>query len=571
MSKTFPPGTDTKTQYFARNYPGSKMDPNVLLWHSTEGPSFPSNSVYRNGATAPNVTARVNIGARTLSIRGHYPANMSSRALVNAAGGVETNVLNIFQVELVGTCDPSHRRSWGNLRAGVDYIYWPDAEPWMLELIAQIPAWLHAEYPAFPIEDGAPRGWLPYPDSYGNKNGQRMTAAEWNAGRGMLGHQHAQENHHGDPGDLDVDLIVFYALGGEGEVTGPETPAGSEFVDPNLYPRFGTSEGAHITWLRGRLEEHLRALDLPIAATPTSAKWSEGDRANVQTFQEAQGWAGDDADGYNGPTTLSRLAAPIAGKPDPKPDPEPVPEADDDPVAFWGLFWNAYGGNHGDKAGGDLAWSERGPKVVDAIVDARCSLVLLCEINTSLMRYDIDAGLGTDDWQHIPSAGRNDMFSLRDRWEEIEREDVPLGAYQHRNATAVLYERAGERLTVVNTHMPSGDPEAREVQGQVLAEYVDNIVGPVLVTGDFNNTSPDSGGNPPRKQLEDVGFVDWRDQCDVENAEYNSHNGFENPPAQEGTHLDGVYTRGCKITDGRLVLAEPGISDHFMLIFRVEF
>ncbi|MEV7026548.1 peptidoglycan-binding protein [Kitasatospora sp. NPDC093558] len=36
-------------------------------------------------------------------------------------------------------------------------------------------------------------------------------------------------------------------------------------------------------------------------------QWSESDRANVQAFQQAQGWSGADADGYPGPETWRRL------------------------------------------------------------------------------------------------------------------------------------------------------------------------------------------------------------------------------------------------------------------------
>lgn len=36
-------------------------------------------------------------------------------------------------------------------------------------------------------------------------------------------------------------------------------------------------------------------------------RWSEADRRNVEAFQRAQGWTGDDADGYPGPETWRRL------------------------------------------------------------------------------------------------------------------------------------------------------------------------------------------------------------------------------------------------------------------------
>ncbi|MFD3560872.1 hypothetical protein ACFWVU_14500 [Streptomyces sp. NPDC058686] len=50
-------------------------------------------------------------------VRQHFPANMSSRALVNRNGGVETNTLNVVQIELVGTC----------VKGGPG-LYWPNDE-----------------------------------------------------------------------------------------------------------------------------------------------------------------------------------------------------------------------------------------------------------------------------------------------------------------------------------------------------------------------------------------------------------------------------------------------------------
>lgn len=50
--------------------------------------------------------------------------------------------------------------------------------------------------------------------------------------------------------------------------------------------------------------------------------FSNTDRANVASFQLAQGWTGDDADGYPGPETWKRL---MAAKPTPAPTPTPPP------------------------------------------------------------------------------------------------------------------------------------------------------------------------------------------------------------------------------------------------------
>lgn len=308
MSKTIYPGADAKTQWWQKTIGGSTISPNVLIWHTTEGPSFPSSGIYRNGATAPNITVRINIASRTMSVRQHFGADCSARALENRAGGVQTNTANAFQVEVVGTCDPRYRKKWGGLVAGRDYLYLPDAPDWALELLADIPRWLHAEWPGFPIADAAPRGWKAYPASYGTASGQRLSGAEWNKVKGMLGHQHVPENSHGDPGNLNIKTIVAAAKGEAAPVIPAPDP--TDFLNPNLYPPAGLTTGSQITWLGERLVLHLRALGIKSAYVEgPGPNWGEADRKNVAAFQAAQGWTGADADGYPGPSTLARLAA----------------------------------------------------------------------------------------------------------------------------------------------------------------------------------------------------------------------------------------------------------------------
>ncbi len=169
------PKADTTTQWFQSRYPGSSMDANCGVLHTTESTDWPG---YNGGATAPNVTAKPNIPAKRLLWRQHFDMDRSSRALQNDAGGVETNTLNVAQVELVGTCDPAHRTSWGKMRAGVDYIYWPDAPDWALAALAEFLRWCDTEH-GIPLA-GA-QVWLVYPASYGQSNPNRFTFAQWRA------------------------------------------------------------------------------------------------------------------------------------------------------------------------------------------------------------------------------------------------------------------------------------------------------------------------------------------------------------------------------------------------------
>lgn len=222
MSKNFYPPANKTVQSFAQVFIGDLMNTNCCCLHTTEGFSWPS---YSGGSVAPNITGKPRIRKKKLAWRQHYPANRSSRALVNEHGGVETNTMNVFQVELVGTCDPAHRKRWGSKVAGRDYIYWPEAPDWALKEVADLLKWLHRTHSDFRLVDGAPRGWLPYPDSYGNNNGQRMSNHEWLNFYGVCGHQHVPENYHGDPGNIDITKIISFATDGQVDTRpGPSEP-----------------------------------------------------------------------------------------------------------------------------------------------------------------------------------------------------------------------------------------------------------------------------------------------------------------------------------------------------------
>jgi hypothetical protein len=200
----FFPGASTAYRYDSA-YPGARMEINCCVTHTTEGTSLPS---YGGGASAPNVTLVPDFNRKRLVVYGHFPADMSARALVDRAGGPTTNRNNCHQVELVGTCDPATHRKWE--AANRLHIYWPEAPEWALRDYARYVAWLYTEH-------GVPltltkRPWLPYPQSYGSANGQRMTSTEWATFTGHCGHQHVPEgNDHGDPGNMRMDLVIAYA------------------------------------------------------------------------------------------------------------------------------------------------------------------------------------------------------------------------------------------------------------------------------------------------------------------------------------------------------------------------
>lgn len=201
MSKaTLYPPADTKASWFANAHPGSIMPLTapVLVLHTTEGGNaYPA---YQGGAVAPTLTAVCDMASQTVSWRQHFPINMSARALVNAAGGVQTNTAGAVQVELAGTCAP-----------GGPGMYWPEAPDWALRAVADFVKWLQAQW-GLPLNLPA-RGFNAYPNIARGNDSQRMSFAEWTDFSGICGHQHVPENNHGDPGLFPIARLLAFVNG----------------------------------------------------------------------------------------------------------------------------------------------------------------------------------------------------------------------------------------------------------------------------------------------------------------------------------------------------------------------
>lgn len=207
MAKSGPqryPGAST-AYWYGSAYPGSAMEVNVIVWHSTEGTSLPS---YGGGASAPNFTAKPDFAAKRLVWYQHYDFDVSSRALVNKAGGVQTNTLNACQVEIVGTCDPATHAKWA--KAGYQHLYTPELPDWAIRDLAAFAKWANANH-GVPLSSGLT--FKAYPGSYG-ANGVRMSGSQWSAFKGHCGHQHVPENDHGDPGSMPITAILAAAKNG---------------------------------------------------------------------------------------------------------------------------------------------------------------------------------------------------------------------------------------------------------------------------------------------------------------------------------------------------------------------
>lgn len=174
-------------------YSTDQPEADVVVIHTTEGMTWPG---YSGGGEAPHATIRA-IPGKGIQVREHIAFTKFAKALMNLPGGVETNRRGVLQFELVGTCDPKHK---GNS----SWYFWPDADDVVLQALAD---YLRPLMERFDIPPVAP-DFLPYPASYGSKNGQRMSGPEWVAFQGICGHQHVPENDHGDPGAFPVTKLI---------------------------------------------------------------------------------------------------------------------------------------------------------------------------------------------------------------------------------------------------------------------------------------------------------------------------------------------------------------------------
>lgn len=182
---------DTTSQTFS----GSRQpDPDLCLIHTTEVWGWPP---YAGGKEAPHVTVKPIRGVG-IQVRVHRPPTDYGKSLANREGGVETNRRGVWQIELMGTCDPS--------RKGEMY-FWPEADDAVLSALAEF---VRPTLVRFDIPPVAVAPFLPYPKSYGSKGGQRLSFTAWNKARGICGHQHAPENDHGDPGAFPVARFIEF-------------------------------------------------------------------------------------------------------------------------------------------------------------------------------------------------------------------------------------------------------------------------------------------------------------------------------------------------------------------------
>ncbi len=220
------------------------------LLHGTESSALPG---YDGGAKAPHFTVVPNKTTQTVKVYQHFDTRRPSRALRNLAGGVETNRERVIQIEIVGTSDP---------RAAGAMILLSAAPRWLLDGLARLMRWIEGAHGIPRVS--TPRPWLPYPSSYGATRA-RMTGPEWDGFSGWCGHQHAPENSHGDPGDIDIDYLLSPSTSKEDDMTNEQaaTLAAIKTDTAAALERFG--------WIVPAIEDIQRrvaALEAPAAGTP---------------------------------------------------------------------------------------------------------------------------------------------------------------------------------------------------------------------------------------------------------------------------------------------------------------
>jgi hypothetical protein len=183
----------------ARREPGNSAGsflpghPRKGLLHSTEGRSAAGAiATYRRNNSWPHFTEAPE------GLWQHLPISVAARSLRNLSGGHETNRDGVIQIELVGTADRRLASSWGDLYVGG----FPRNR---LDSIAALMRWIEENGG---VERTSSVRFIAYPESYGANNGVRLNAGQWHAYSGWLGHSHAVENLHGDPGAIDIDYLL---------------------------------------------------------------------------------------------------------------------------------------------------------------------------------------------------------------------------------------------------------------------------------------------------------------------------------------------------------------------------
>ena len=183
----------SRVQKFSGNKHRATISKIVL--HTTEGSSWPG---YGGGGSAPHFTVH-----RDGTIRQHIDTAYASKALVNRAGGVQTNNAGVIQIEFIGSCDRAYANKHG-------LFFTENATDKDLAGLAKVFAWISKTHGVPLTATG-----LKWPTSNAayRTAPQRMSFAKWNNYKGVCGHTHVPENDHWDPGNFPITRLLALARG----------------------------------------------------------------------------------------------------------------------------------------------------------------------------------------------------------------------------------------------------------------------------------------------------------------------------------------------------------------------
>lgn len=177
-----------------------------LLLHSTEGSTIEGAiGAYRKNNSWPTLT----VDCRRRRVVRHLPDTVAARSLQNRPGGADQTNRDgsvHIQIEIVGFVN---NRDGSMFSSREDYLWFGR------EVVGPL-----CRRNRIPIQSSV--RWVAYDASYGLNAPQRLSVAAWDAYSGILGHQHAPDNSHGDPGDIDIALILSAARGDDFDMTPQE-------------------------------------------------------------------------------------------------------------------------------------------------------------------------------------------------------------------------------------------------------------------------------------------------------------------------------------------------------------
>lgn len=175
-----------------------------ILHHTTEGGTYGgARSTYLGTRDIPHFTDTFENGVYVAFQ--HLPLSVAATALVHS-GGI-TNTDNVIQIEHVGFAATSDR--------------WP---PGYLAGIARLSRWIESQTGCPPTCGVSFLGAV-----YGPWAG-RLTWDAWHAYAGHLGHCHAPENAHSDPGHLNIAAILPVPVKPQPVVQRKDAPMGKGYV-----------------------------------------------------------------------------------------------------------------------------------------------------------------------------------------------------------------------------------------------------------------------------------------------------------------------------------------------------